>query len=213
MYKILVVDDHFVVRHGIIRILEERRGLELICEEASTSEEALQKLSNCQYQAILLDISLNDENGLDLLPKLKQIQPSIPILIVSMHPEELYAIHALSLGAAGYLTKNSAPDILVDAVSNVLSGQRFISASLASSLADHLAGDQGMPSAVHDQLSPREFQILRKIGSGRTPTEISKSLFLSVKTISTYRVRILKKMGMRTSAELMKYAITQKLVD
>ena len=210
MNKVLVVDDHSFVRCGIIRILEETSELEVSCEEASTSEEAVKKLLACQYKVVLLDISLNGENGLDLLCQLHQTRPSLPILIVSMHPEEQYAVHSLSLGAAGYLSKHSAPATLVDAVSTILSGGRYISAALAGHLADKLNVKETL--LPHEKLSPRELQVLRMIGNGKTPTEIADLLFLSVKTISTYRVSTLKKMEMRTSAELMKYAISNMLV-
>lgn len=214
MSKILIIDDHAIVRHGIIRILEESNELDVDCDEVSTSQQALKNLSNHLYQAVLLDISLEGENGLDLLHQLRQMQPSLPILIVSMYPEETYGIRSLSLGASGYLSKSSSPAVFVDAVSCILSGRRFISNSLSGRIADQLANHHmGMPLPAHENLSPRELQILRKIGNGETPTEISKTLCLSVKTISTYRARILDKMKMQSTAELMKYAITHKLVD
>lgn len=213
MSKVLVIEDHAIVRHGIIRILEESNKLDVDCDEASTSREVFMALAKCQYQALLLDISLNDENGFDLLPQIRRMQSSLPILIVSIHPEETHAARALKLGAAGYLEKSSSPDTMIEAVCNVLSGRRYISNSLASGLADRLADNQRMPLPAHENLSPRELQILRKIGNGKTPTEISENLCLSVKTISTYRTRILDKMKMQSTAELMKYAITHKLVD
>ncbi|MBW2184918.1 MAG: response regulator transcription factor [Deltaproteobacteria bacterium] len=211
MNKILVVDDHSIVRHGIIRILEEKSELNAVCDGATTSQETMTKLLASKYQAVLLDISLAGESGLDLLCQIRQALPSLPVLIVSMHPEEQYAMPALRLGAAGYLTKVSAPDVFVDAVSLVLSGKRYISATVAECLADNLnSNNKSLPT--HEDLSPRELQVLLMIGSGKSPTEIGNELALSVKTISTYRSSLLKKMGLKTTAELIKYAIVNKLV-
>ncbi len=209
MNKVLVVDDHSIVRCGIVRILEENSELNVACDEATTSQEAMTKLLSDKYQAALLDISLNGESGLDLLCQMRRAQPSLPVLIVSMHPEEQYARHAFSLGAAGYLSKHSSPDTFVDAVSHILSGKRYISPTLASYLADCL--DDKTPLRPHEKLSPRELQVLLMIGNGKSSSEIADTLFLSVKTISTYRFNTLKKLGMKTTAELMKYAILNKL--
>lgn len=213
MRKVLIVDDHPVVRYGMVQILEANADLNIKCEQASSSREAIQKLTDSEYQAVLLDVSLDGENGLDFLVQLHDLLPDLPVLIVSMHAEEQYAISAISLGAAGYLCKLSLPQTIIEAVSKVLSGKRYLTEALASRLADHFANGGNDFLSEHEKLSHRELQVLSKVGAGKTPTEISKELFLSVKTISTYRERILKKMGLRTTAEMMKYAITKGIVE
>ena len=211
MLKVLVVDDHAIVRKGVVRILEESPEIEADCDEAANAQEATRMAATGNYAMVLLDISLPGVNGLELLKNLRRDHPGLPIMILSMHPEDQYAMRALTLGAVGYLTKESAPDELVLAVHRVLAGGRYISASLAERLAAHLGSGMRTGTLPHEGLSDREFEILRLIGAGRTPTQIANELFLSVKTVSTYRSRILQKMHLNSSAELMNYALRNNL--
>ena len=206
MVKILVIDDHAIVRRGVIRILEESPDLGACCDEAACAQEAERQLAAGSYDMVLLDISLPGVSGLALLKNLHRKNPKVPIVILSMHPEEQYAIRALALGAVGYLTKESAPEVLVLAARRVLEGGRYISAALAERLAAHLGSGTGKGSLPHEGLSDREFEVLRLIGAGRTPMQIAGELFLSVKTVSTYRSRILQKMGLKNNSEIMSYA-------
>lgn len=211
MNRILVVDDHSIVRYGIIRILEESSGLRVFCDGVASVEEALSRVNSNPYDVALVDISLGDENGFDLLCQLKHKQPSLPVLVVSMHPEEQYAMHAIRLGASGYLSKSSAPQLYAEAVRNLLDGKRYITAKVAACLADKL-NQKDATQLPHESLSPRELQVLLLLGRGKNPTEIAKILSLSVKTISTYRTSLLKKMELKTTAELIRYTIMNKLV-
>ena len=207
MVKILVVDDHTIVRRGVVRILEQSADLEAACDEAANAQEATRLAATGVYALALLDISLPGVSGLELLKTLHRDHPKLPILMLSMYPEDQYAIRALTLGAVGYLTKESAPEDLVAAVHKVLSGGRYISAALAERMAAHLGSGSRKGSLPHEELSNREFEVLRLIGAGRTPAQIAEELFLSVKTVSTYRSRILQKMGLSNNAELMSYAL------
>lgn len=213
MLKILVVDDHAIVRKGVIQILEETPGVEATCHEASNAEEALQLVAKSSYGMVLLDISMPGVSGLDLLKELHRDHPELPVLLLSMHPEEQYAIRALSLGAVGYMTKESAPDELAIAVRKILAGGRYISASLAENMAAYLGSGRQSGTLAHETLSKRELQILRLIGSGKGLTRIADELCLSVKTVSTYRTRMLEKMNMKNNAELIGYVIKHGLSD
>lgn len=213
MLKILVVDDHAIVRKGVIRILEESSDIDATCDEAANAQDAARMAATGNYAMALLDISLPGVNGLELLKNLRRDHPGLPIMILSMHPEDQYAIRSLTLGAVGYLTKESAPDELVAATNRVLAGGRYISASLAERLAAHLGSGNKSGALPHEELSDREFEILRLIASGRTPTQIANELFLSVKTVSTYRTRVLQKMNLNSSAELMSYAHKNNLLN
>jgi two-component system, NarL family, invasion response regulator UvrY len=212
MPKILVVDDHAMVRKGVIRTLEESPSVETACDEASTAKEAEQKVATGMYDLVLLDISIPGSNGLELLKKLHKTQPDLPIMIFSMLPEDQYAVRALTLGAVGYLTKESAPEELIIAVRKVLSGGRYVSSNLADRLAAHLGPDLKAEGLPHERLSDREFQILCMIGEGKTPTQIGHDLFISIKTVSTYRSRLLQKMELKNNAELMSYVIKNNLI-
>lgn len=210
MTKILVADDHPIVREGLKQILCETFDT-IVVDEAGTSQEVLNKVWKNDYDVVLLDISLPDRSGLDVLKELKRAKPELHILMISMHPEAQYAVRAIRAGASGYLTKESAPDDLVAAVQKVLSGRKYISPSLAEKLAFALEVDAEKP--VHEMLSDREYQVMCMIASGKMVKEIAGELILSAKTISTYRSRILRKMRMKSSAELTHYAIKHSLVD
>lgn len=210
MIRILVVDDHAVVRDGLRRIFEEAPG-ETAFGEASTAEEAMRLVREANWDAVVLDISLGGRNGLEVLKELKQIRPMLPVLILSMYPEEQYARRAFRAGAAGYVTKDSSRAELVNAVNKVIEGRRYVSPALAEKLVFDI--QRGTDSPLHEALSDREFEVMRLIASGKTVGEIAEILSLSDKTISTYRARLLEKMRMRTNAELTHYAIKNKLAD
>lgn len=207
--KILVVDDHSIVREGLKQILADSADM-VVAGEASTAQEVLQKVRVGGYDMIIMDISLPDRNGLEALEQVKLINPKIPVLILSMHAEEQYATRAFKAGASGYLTKESASDQLIAAIHKVAQGGKYVSPSLAEKLVFELVKDSQKP--LHEILSDREMQVLCLLASGKTLTEVSQSLCLSVKTVSTHRARILEKMGMRNNAELIRYAIQNKLV-
>lgn len=210
MYKILVADDHAVVRKGIVQILHEAPGVE-VRGEASSGQEVLDLVRREHWDAVVLDLSMPGMSGLDVLRRLREQRPELPVLVLSIHPQDQFAVRVLRAGAAGYLTKDSAPDELARAVQKVCGGGRYVSASLAEMLVLTLGEDFDRPS--HESLSDREFQVLRMLASGRTVSEIGDRLSLSAKTISTYRARILQKTGMRTTAELMRYALEHRLVE
>jgi two-component system, NarL family, invasion response regulator UvrY len=210
MMKILIADDHAIVRKGLVQILADSPEA-IVVDEASDGKEALAKVDGGDFDLVLLDISMPGRGGLDVLKELKNRNPRLPVLILSMHPEEHYAVRALRSGASGYLTKGSASDELVNAIRKVLSGGKYVSNSLAEKLAEVL--DNNTENPIHETLSNREYQVLCMIGSGNTATEIAAEMSLSVKTISTFRARLLHKMRMKNNAELTHYAISNKLVE
>lgn len=210
MKNILLVDDHEVVRDGVKRILDKQPGA-VAFGEASTAPEALELVREQDWDVVLLDISLGDRDGLEVLKEIKHLRPRLPVLILSMHSEELFARRALKAGADGYITKNSPRAELAEAVEKVRKGGIYVSRSLAEKLVIDLRKGEDQPP--HDTLSDREFEVLRLIASGKTVGEIADMLSLSAGTISTYRARILEKMGMKTNAELTHYAIQNKLVE
>jgi two-component system invasion response regulator UvrY len=210
MINILIADDHAIVRKGLKQILAETQDM-IVSGEASNGFEVMEKVKNNHYDVLLLDISMPGKSGLDILRELKTESPRLPVLVLSMYPEEQYAVRVLRAGAAGYLTKESAPDELVVALRKVAQGKKYVSPSLAERLAVDLEIDASKP--VHETLSDREYQVLCMIASGKTVGEIAEKLSLSAKTISTYRARILEKMNMKNNAELTHYAIQNKLVD
>jgi two-component system invasion response regulator UvrY len=210
MIKILIADDHTIVREGLKQIVARIDDME-VADEARTGYEVLKKVRDYDYDMVVLDISMPDKHGLDILKQLKSQKPLLPVLVLSMHPEEQYAVRALKGGAAGYLTKESAPDELITAIRRVSMGRRYISTSLAEKLAFDLTRDSRKP--LHVTLSDREYQVMCMIAAGKRPKDIADELCLSIKTISTYRSRILAKMGMKNNAELTHYAIKQGLVD
>ncbi len=209
MIKLLVADDHAVVRKGIEQIIEETADM-AVADHASNGQEVLEKVRRNDYDLVLLDISMPGRDGLEILKELKIQRPNLHVLMLSMYPEEQYAVRALRSGASGYLTKESAPDELIAAIRKVSSGGKYVSSTLAEKLADKLADHSDKP--VHERLSDRECQIMIMLASGKTQTEIADELSLSIKTISTYRARLLVKMNMKTNAEITRYAIENKLI-
>jgi len=210
MIRALITDDHAVVRRGLKELLTDSHKIEVL-GEASTAGEALDRVRRGEWDVVILDINLPDRNGLDLLRDLKREKPDLPVLILSVCSEDQFAVRALRSGAAGYLTKASAPAQLVDAVEKVAAGGRYISPAVAERLAVLVGSDrEGMP---HESLSEREYQVIRLLASGKTVSQIAADMNLSVKTISTYRARVLDKMGMRTNAELTYYAVRNGLVE
>jgi DNA-binding NarL/FixJ family response regulator len=208
--RILLADDHTVVRHGLKQILaEEYNGA--VFGEARNAQEALDLVGKERWDIVVLDITMPGRSGLEVMREIKKRRPRLPVLVLSIHPESQFAVRVLKLGAAGYMTKESAAEELVGAVKKVLAGGRYVSASLAERLATDLSSDAARPP--QELLSDREFQVLRLIASGRIVSEIARELALSVKTISTYRTRILEKMRLRNNAELMHYALQHQLVE
>jgi two-component system invasion response regulator UvrY len=208
--RILITDDHAVVRQGLKQILaEEFKRAEF--GEAASATEAIDRVWKENWDVVVLDITMPGRSGLEVLKEIKKSKPKLPVLVLSMHPEDQFAVRLLKIGASGYMTKESAPNELVGAVKKVMAGGRYISGSLAEKMASYLAIDVQTPP--HERLSDREFLVLRLIASGKTPTVIAKELGLSVKTISTYRMRILEKMDMANNAELTHYAIQNSLVE
>lgn len=210
MRKILLVDDHEVLRDGVRRIFDGQPGTATF-GEASTVQEAVRLAREQDWDVVVLDLSLGGRSGLEVLKELKQIRPRPPVLILSMHSEEQYARRAFKAGAAGYITKDSPRAELVKAINKVAEGGRYVSRALAEELVIDL--ERGSDGPPHGTLSDREFEVMRLIASGKTVGEIAVLLSLSDRTISTYRARILEKMGMRTNAELTHYAIQNSLVD
>jgi len=210
MIKILIADDHAIVREGLKQIVAETSDIE-VADEASTGHEVLDKVRANEYDVVVLDISMPGGDGLNILKQIKSEIPKLSVLVLSMHPEEHYAVRVLKAGAAGYLTKESAPDELILAIRRVASGRKFVSSFLAEKLAFDLENDRGKP--LHEMLSDREYQVMCMIASGKRTKEIAEELCLSIKTISTYRSRILEKMRMKNNAELTHYAIKQGLVE
>jgi two-component system invasion response regulator UvrY len=207
--KILIVDDHTIVRKGLFRILNETSG-EFKIEEASNGWEAIEKVKKTDYSVVLLDISLPGINGLDVLKQLKVEKPDLPILVLSMYPVEQYAVRILKAGASGYLTKESAPEELMKALRLAAHGKSYINPAVAEQLVLNIGGkSEDLP---HNRLSDREFQVLGMIASGHSIKQIAIELALSVKTVSTYRARILEKMNMKNNAEIISYAIKNELV-
>jgi len=208
MIKVLVADDHAIVRRGLKQILAETPDI-LLGGEASSAPEVLRMVQDERWDAVILDISLPGGNGIELIGEIRRLRPGLPVLILTVHSEEQYAVRAIKAGAAGFLTKESAPEKLIEAVRKVASGGRYVSAELAETLASLLAGaGTGEP---HERLSDREFEVLKMLASGKTVSQVGDELGLSVKTVSTHRTRLLRKMGMKTNAELMHYAMKKGL--
>jgi DNA-binding NarL/FixJ family response regulator len=205
--RILVVDDHAVVRRGLRQILADEPDVEVY--EATDTHEAMGLARARALDLVVLDLDLPGKNGLDLLKELKEERPRLPVLILSIHTEDQFALRTLKAGASGFLSKDAAPEDLVTAVRKILRGGKYVSERVAEKLLSRLA--EPADAAAHDSLSDREFQILRLFGAGKTVREIAEDLSLSVPTISTYRARVLEKLGMKTTAELVRYAILNRL--
>ncbi|MCK4352835.1 response regulator transcription factor [candidate division WOR-3 bacterium] len=210
MIKILIADDHPIIREGLKQIIAEIPDM-AVADEASNGQEVLDKVWKNDYDVVLLDISMPGRSGLDILKQLKNQRPKLPVLVLSVHPEEQYAVRVLRAGASGYLTKENASDELITAIRKVSQGRKYVSSTLAEKLASDIGIDVQNP--LHKTLSDREYQVLRLIASGKAVKQIASELFLSVKTVSTYRSRILEKMQMKSTAELIRYALKNQLVD
>jgi len=208
--RVLIADDHAIVRQGLRQILSDTPDL-TVAGEAENGVQAVQMVRNGEWDVVLMGVSMPDRNGIDALKLIKKEFPRLPVLILSMYPEEQYAIRALKAGASGYLTKQSAPELLVTAIRQVASGKKYVSPSLAEELANAIGEDsERLP---HEKLSDREYQTLCMIASGKTPAEIAEALNLSVKTVSVYRARLLEKMNLRNNAELTHYGLKHGLAE
>jgi DNA-binding NarL/FixJ family response regulator len=207
MIRILLVDDHPVVRRGVKEILSDEPDIETL--EASDGQECLRLVREAAFNLVVLDLDLPGKNGFDLLKEIKRRSPDLPVLILSIYPEEQFAVRVLKAGASGFLSKDAAPEDLVKAVRKILRGGKHVSERAAESLLAQVGAKT--TAYPHERLSDREFQILSLLGSGKTVSGIANELGLSVPTVSTYRARILEKMGMRTTAELIRYAILNQL--
>ena len=209
MIRILIADDHSVVRKGLRQILLEGFPTADI-EEVPDAEEMIRKIMQQEFNVVISDLSMPGRSGLEALSQIKQINAKLPVLILSIHPEEQYALRVLKAGASGYLSKDMAPDELVNAVQRVMLGKKYITASIAEKLASVLDNDSGR--SPHENLSDREFSVLKMLAAGKSVSEIAETLFLSVTTVSTYRSRILTKMNMKNNADLTLYSIENKLI-
>jgi len=210
MISILIADDHAIIRRGLREILTDELGA-LSWGEAENAQGALEQVRKRNWDLLILDIEMPGRSGIDVLGDLRALRPKLPILVLSVHPEERFAKRALKAGAAGYVNKEEAPAEVVKAVRKVLAGGRYVSPAFAERLAMDLAVETDKP--IDELLSDREFEVLHLIASGKTVSQIAEQLSLSVKTISTYRARILEKMGMKTNAELTHYAVRNNLAD
>jgi two-component system, NarL family, invasion response regulator UvrY len=210
MIDVLIADDHPLIRKGFRQILAEASGM-YTPHEACTGQEVLDRTDEKHFDIVLLDITFPDMNGLGVLKELKRKHPLIPVLIISIHPEEQYAVSAMKAGAQGYLTKGSAPEELLKAIEKVTGGGKWITTTLAEKLSSFLGEDE--PTLLHDSLTTREFQVLCMIASGMTTNAIAVKLFLSNKTIFYYRDRIIKKLNVKNTSELILYALRHKIVN
>ena len=210
MIRVLIADDHAILRRGLIEILvRELKGA--TCGEAENAQQLLAEVHSRNWDLVILDVSMPGRSGIDALGDLKRVRPKLPVLVLSMHPEDQYGKRVLKAGASGYMNKESAPEELIKAIRKVLAGGRYVSPALAEKLAVDLNENAGRP--LHESLSDREFEVLRMMASGKTVSQIAGGLHLSVTTISTYRARILEKMNMTTTAELMHYALRNNLIE
>lgn len=205
--RILIADDHAIVRKGLRQIAEQMAQMSV--GEASNGQEVLTKIRDERWDALVLDISMPGGNGLDVLQEVKHFQPELPILILSVHPEDQYAMWVLKAGASGFMNKDCAPDELLLAIQKIIAGGKYISPTLAERLAFELTGNHD--KQPHEILSDREYRVLVMIGSGKSVSEIAVELALSVKTVSTYRARVLEKLNLRNNADLIRYVIDQQL--
>ncbi|ODT75553.1 MAG: DNA-binding response regulator [Nitrosomonadales bacterium SCN 54-20] len=206
--NVLIVDDHAIVRQGLRQILTESGKIDLIAE-AESGGEAMRQLREGEWSAVVLDISLPDRNGIEVLKQIRKECPKLPVLMLSMHEEGLYAIRALKAGASGYITKQSAPNELMAAINQVARGRKYLTPAVAEAMAESLGTDHDRP--LHETLSDREYQTLRLIASGKSLTDVAEEMHLSVKTVSVYRGRLLQKMKLKNNAEVTHYAIKNGL--
>ncbi|MGO9272432.1 MAG: response regulator [Terriglobia bacterium] len=210
MIRVLIADDHAILRRGLKEILvRELEGA--TCGEAENAQQLLAQVRSRNWDLVILDVSMPGRSGIDVLADLKRERPKLPVLVLSMYPEDQYAKRVLKAGASGYMNKESAPEELIKAIRKVLAGGRYVSPGLAEKLALDLNENAGRP--LHETLSDREFEVLRMMASGKTVSQVAADLHLSVTTVSTYRARILEKMKMTTTAELMHYALRNHLVE
>ncbi|CAG0947377.1 Response regulator UvrY [Anaerolineae bacterium] len=210
MINILIADDHVLVREGLKKIIKSESDM-TICGEASNASEVFERVSDAGTDIVLLDISMPGSTGLEVLERLKRDHPKLPILILSMHPEDSFAVRAFKAGAAGYITKGSAVEELVQAIRKIVGGGKYVTPTLAEKLASELETDH--TRLPHEMLSNREFQIMRLIAAGKKISAIAEELALAPSTVNTYRVRILEKMNMRSNAELTRYAVENELIE
>jgi two-component system, NarL family, invasion response regulator UvrY len=208
--KVLIADDHTVVREGVKKIISQSADLQVVAE-AGNADELFESIRHREVDVLVLDMSMPGKDGIDVLRRLRNENPELPVLILSVHPEEEFALRVLKAGASGYLTKDSPPEQLLLAIKRVAAGRKFVSSAVAEKLT--LSLERDYPRKLHEKLSDREYQVLRLLGTGKTVSEIAAGMALSVKTVSTYRVRILEKMQLQNNAELMRYAHEHGLVD
>ncbi|MGE0108049.1 MAG: response regulator [Thiomonas sp.] len=206
--RVLIVDDHALVGAGLVRMLEAEGLQPHWCGDTAA---ALDALRDAAWQVVLLDVSLPGGDGLDLLKRIKATHPRLPVLMLSMHAEHLFALRALRGGAAGYLTKDSAPDVLLDAIRAATQGKRYLTATVAEQLAHHFQKGAAADAPAHQTLSDRELQVLLRIGAGRTVGEVARELHLSVKTVSTHKTRLMQKMHLERDADLVRYVLDHEL--
>jgi len=209
MIRIAVADDHAIVRRGLKQIISETNDLR-VTGEAASADELLTLIRSARFDVVVLDLTLGQRSGIDLLKQVKSECPSLPILILSMHSEELFAVRALRAGASGYIQKEEAPDELVTAIRRIASGRTYVSAAMSERLAEELSRGTA-PTLPHERLSDRELDVFRLLGHGNSVSEIAAALNLSVKTVSTHRTRIMEKTGFRNNAEIVHYVITNGL--
>ncbi len=209
MINIFIIDDHLLFREGLKQILAKHSDMRVVCE-AGSSQEAIEKLHSSSPDVILLDITLPGRSGPELLQAIKKFLPHVAILVLSMHPEDQYAVRLIKAGASGYVTKESASDELISAIRKVAHGGRYISSKLAEEMA--VAIDDNTPKLPHQLLSNREYQVMRMLASGKSLKEIADELMISEKTVTTYRARILEKMNLKNNVELTIYAISNRLL-
>jgi DNA-binding NarL/FixJ family response regulator len=207
--KIIIADDHIIFREGLKQVIATSVNLQ-VTDEVGTGQELLRKVEKNEFDLAILDISMPGRNGLDTLSDLKRIRPRLPVLILSMHPEEQYALRAYKSGASGYMTKDTPPAEMLDALQKLAAGKKYVSANLAEALVTGLG--EPMPIEIQHRLSNREYQVLCMIASGKPVGKIATEMALSVKTISTYRSHILRKLGMQNNSELTRFAIENNLV-
>jgi DNA-binding NarL/FixJ family response regulator len=210
MLRIVIVDDHAIVRHGIKQILADELEIDRIAE-AGNADDGLKLILSGSWDMVILDMTLPGRSGLELLKDIRDVRPDLPVLVLSMHPEDQLALRVIKAGASGYQTKDSAPDELVKAVKRILAGGKYVSPEVAERMVLELQGRGG--GLPHESLSDREFEVMRLIATGSTVSDIAVTLSLSVKTVSTYRARVLQKLDMRTNADLTQYAIKNELLD